>query len=104
MTNKYTIMPIILCFSINFVNPDIIYSRIPAFWIVKLIINKQAIVITAGFEKPDNPSLIDIIPVIKRMPRMIRADTSTGNISVEKSKNAIAIMINANMISKVIYS
>jgi hypothetical protein len=79
----------------------------PSFWMVKLMINKQAIVITAGFENPDNPSSIDSNPVSKSIPKIISADTSTGKTSVEKRINAtatIAIIINiSNDIYGILY-
>jgi hypothetical protein len=99
---RYVIKPIILFFSISFVTFDITYSRMPSFCIVKLIINKHAIVITAGFEKPERPSSIESIPVANNIPRIINAVTSTGRNSVEKSIKAILMIINTNTISNVI--
>ena len=99
---RYTIKPIILFFSISFVTLEITYSRMPSFCIVKLIINRHAIVITAGFENPERPSLIESIPVANNIPRIIKAVTSTGTNSVEKSIKAILMIINTKTISNVI--
>jgi len=99
---RYVIKPITLFFSISFVTFHITYSIMPSFCSVKLIINRHAIVITAGFEKPERPSSIESIPVANNIPRIINADTSTGNNSVEKSIKAIHMMINTKTISNVI--
>ncbi len=57
---------------------------------------------TAGFEKPDIASPGDMNPIIINIPKMNRAVTSIGKVSVTNRTNASPIMNNTIAISTVI--
>ena len=68
------------------------YSKTPDFCKAWLNTNRIAIVITAGLEKPETPSLGLSCPVINNKLKTIKATTSIGN-------NSLTNKINANRIT-----
>ena len=82
MVKRYTALPINIDLSARRLTLTIRYSKILVFCKALLIMNKNAIVITAGFEKPESASDGVKYPNIKRMVNNIIAVTSIENISV----------------------
>tara|TARA_B100001564_G_scaffold315498_1_gene290255 strand:+ start:142 stop:549 length:408 start_codon:yes stop_codon:yes gene_type:complete len=82
MVKRYTALPINIDLSARRLTLTIRYSKILVFCKALLMMNKNAIVITAGFEKPESASDGVKYPNIKRMVNNIIAVTSIENISV----------------------
>ena len=82
IVKRYTALPINIDLSARRLTLTIRYSKILVFCKALLIINRNAIVITAGFEKPESASDGVKYPNIKRMVNNIIAVTSIENISV----------------------
>ena len=82
MVKRYTALPINIDLSARRLTRTIRYSKILVFCKALLIINRNAIVITAGFEKPESASDGVKYPNIKRMVNNIIAVRSIENISV----------------------
>ena len=82
MVKRYTALPINIDLSARRLTLTIRYSKILVFCKALLIMNKNAIVITAGFEKPESASDGVKYPNIKRMVNNIIAVTSIENISM----------------------
>ena len=82
MVKRYTALPINIDLSARRLTLTMRYSKILVFCKALLMMNKNAIVITAGFEKPESASDGVKYPNIKRMVNNIIAVTSIENISV----------------------
>jgi len=82
IVNRYTALPINIDLSARRLTLTMRYSKILVFCKALLMINRNAIVITAGFEKPESASDGVKYPNIKRMVNNIIAVTSIENISV----------------------
>ena len=82
IVNRYTALPINIDLSARRLTLTMRYSKILVFCKALLIINRNAIVITAGFEKPESASEGVKYPNIKRIVNNIIAVTSIENISV----------------------
>ena len=82
MVKRYTALPINMDLSARRLTLTIRYSKILVFCKALLMMNKNAIVITAGFEKPESASDGVKYPNIKRMVNNIIAVTSIENLSV----------------------
>tara|TARA_A100001011_G_scaffold367453_1_gene420883 strand:- start:135 stop:542 length:408 start_codon:yes stop_codon:yes gene_type:complete len=82
MVKRYTALPINIDLSARRLTLTIRYSKILVFCKALLMMNKNAMVITAGFEKPESASDGVKYPNIKRMVNNIIAVTSIENISV----------------------
>ena len=82
MVKRYTALPINIDLSARRLTLTMRYSKILVFCKALLIIKRNAIVITAGFEKPESASEGVKNPNIKRIVNNIIAVTSIENISV----------------------
>ena len=82
MVKRYTALPINIDLSARRLTLTMRYSKILVFCKALLMINRNAIVITAGFEKPESASDGVKYPNMKRMVNNIIAVTSIENISV----------------------
>ena len=82
MVKRYTALPINIDLSARRLTLTMRYSKILVFCKALLMMNKNAIVITAGFEKPESASDGVKYPNIKRMVNNIIAVTSIENTSV----------------------
>ena len=82
MVKRYTALPINIDLSARRLTLTIRYYKILVFCKALLILNKNAIVITAGFEKPESASEGVKYPNIKRIVNNIIAVPSIENISV----------------------
>lgn len=82
IVKRYTPLPRIIDLSAKRLTLIIRYSRIRVFCRALLMINKNAIVITAGLENPDKASAGVKYPNVKRIVSNIIAVTSIENISV----------------------
>ena len=82
MVKRYTALPINIDLSARRLTLTMRYSKILVFCKALLMMNKNAIVITAGFEKPESASDGVKYPKIKRMVNNIIAVTSIENTSV----------------------
>ena len=82
MVKRYTALPINIDLSARRLTLTMRYSKILVFCKALLIMKRNAIVITAGFEKPESASEGVKYPNIKRIVNNIIAVTSIENISV----------------------
>tara|TARA_B100000579_G_scaffold425967_1_gene432490 strand:+ start:187 stop:585 length:399 start_codon:yes stop_codon:yes gene_type:complete len=82
IVKRYTALPINIDLSARRLTLTMRYSKILVFCKALLIMKRNAIVITAGFEKPESASEGVKYPNIKRIVNNIIAVTSIENISV----------------------
>ena len=82
MVKRYPALPINIDLSARRLTLTMRYSKILVFCKALLMMNKNAIVIPAGFEKPESASYGVKYPNIKIMVNNIIAVTSIENISV----------------------
>ena len=108
MVKRYTVLPINIDLSARRLTLTMRYSKILVFCKALLIINRNAIVITAGFEKPESASDGVKYPNIKRMVSNIIAVTSIENISVtniiKPSRSRTITSIISGVISNLIFN
>tara|TARA_B100000161_G_scaffold77503_1_gene53522 strand:+ start:464 stop:871 length:408 start_codon:yes stop_codon:yes gene_type:complete len=102
MVKRYTALPINIDLSARRLTLTMRYSKILVFCKALLMINRNAIVITAGFENPESASDGVKYPNMKRMVNNIIAVTSIENISVTNIIKPIRSRSMTSIISGVI--
>ena len=107
IVKRYTALPINIDLSARRLTLIMRYSKILVFCKALLMINRNAIVITAGFEKPESASDGVKYPNMKRMVNNIIAVTSIENISVtniiKPNKRRTITSITSGVIANLIF-
>jgi len=102
MVKRYTALPRRIDLSAKRLTLMIRYSNMRVFCSARLMMNKNAIVITAGLEKPERASAGVKYPSTKRIVSNIIAVTSIENISVTNMIKPKKSRLSTNIMSGVI--
>jgi hypothetical protein len=102
IVNRYTALPRRIDLSAKRLTRMMRYSNMRVFCRARLMINKKAIVMTAGLEKPERASAGVKYPNAKRMVSSTIAVTSIENISVTNIRKPKNNRPSTNMMSGVI--